>query len=90
MTQITIDIPDDALAAIKSLPLKGQEIGDGLRLLASLKLYEMGRLSSGAAAKMAGVPRTVFLSRLADFGLDTFTLSRDDLLGEVRIAEDHL
>jgi len=55
-------------------------------MAAAAKLYEMGELSSGAAAQLAGIPRTVFLSRLADYGIDTFRLSEAELQAEARLA----
>jgi len=51
-----------------------------------VKLYEMGKLSSGAAASLAGVPRVVFLSRLADYGVTTFRLTKEELKKEQRLA----
>jgi len=60
--------------------------GIELRLAAAVKLYEMGRLSSGAAAKLAGIPRVVFLSKLADYGVDTFRLSPHDLAQETPLV----
>jgi predicted HTH domain antitoxin len=57
-----------------------------LRMVAAIKLFELGRLSSGAAARLAGVPRVVFLSRLADYGVDTFQLTKEDLAEETRLA----
>ena len=47
---------------------------------------ELGRLSSGAAAQLAGVPRVVFLSRLTDYGVDTFRLTEDDLSQETPLT----
>ena len=47
-----------------------------------MKLYELGRLSSGAAAELAGIPRCVFLTKLADYGIDTFRLTEEDLRSE--------
>jgi hypothetical protein len=44
------------------------------------------RLSSGAAARLAGIPRVVFLARLADYGVDTFTLTEEQLQREARLA----
>jgi predicted HTH domain antitoxin len=46
------------------------------------RTFELGRLSSGAAANLAGIPRTVFLTKLADYGVDTFRLT------EAELAED--
>lgn len=42
--------------------------GKELHLVAAVKLCEIGRLSSGAAAQLAGLPRPVFLMKLAEYG----------------------
>ena len=83
MSEITVDIPDDTLEALKESP---ETAGDTLRMAAAAKLYEMGRLSTGAAARLAGVPRSVFLIRLADYSVDTFDLDETDLDEETRLA----
>jgi len=36
-------------------------IAKEIPLMAAVKLHELGRLSSGAAAGLAGIPRDVFL-----------------------------
>jgi predicted HTH domain antitoxin len=76
MADVTMPIPEETLIALKLSP---EEAGDALRLAAAMKLYELGRLSSGAAAALAGLPRTVFLSKLAEYGINTFQLSEDEL-----------
>ena len=83
MSKITLSIPDETLLALKVNP---DQLGAELCLAAAVKLYELGRMSSGAAAKLAGVPRTVFLIRLADYGVDTFKLSEEELRQETRLA----
>ena len=83
MKQITMTVPDEALLALK-VPL--DQVASELRLAAAVKLYELGRLSSGAAAILAGVPRVVFLMKLADYGVDTFRLGEEDLRRETSLA----
>ena len=83
MSEITLSIPDETLLALKVNP---DQLGAELRLAAAVKLYELGRMSSGAAAKLAGVPRTVFLMRLADYGVDTIKLSEEELRQETRLV----
>jgi predicted HTH domain antitoxin len=46
----------------------------------------MRRLSSGAAAALAGIPRVAFLSKLADYGVDTFDMTEEELAKETRLA----
>lgn len=83
MGKIILDLPDDAATTLK---VPEEAVGSELRLAAAIKLFELERLSSGAAARLAGIPRTVFLTRLADYGVDTFRQSRQDLLEDMSNA----
>jgi predicted HTH domain antitoxin len=40
----------------------------------------------GAAANLAGIPKSVFLSKLADYGVDTFHLSESELAEDLANA----
>jgi len=83
METLAIDIPSETLLALDLTP---EEMATELRLAAAMKLYEIGRLSSGAAAELAGIPRTLFLTRLADYGIDTFSQTDDELEREKQHA----
>lgn len=76
MHTITFTIPDEILQALQVDP---DDLGTEMLMVAAVKLYEMGKLSSGAAAALAGIPRTVFLSSLGDYGVDTFQLTEAEL-----------
>lgn len=83
MTTISFELPDDAVLSMHVSP---SEIERELRMAAAVKLYELGRLSSGAAARLAGIPRVAFLAKLADYGVDTFRLTEEELLVDVHHA----
>lgn len=67
--QIVIDVPETILLAEKT-----DEVGFAheMRMLAAVKLYELGRLSSGRAAELAGVPRVEFLLELGRYKVFPF------------------
>jgi predicted HTH domain antitoxin len=83
MSQVTLSIPDNLLAALKATP---DEFASRICFAASVKLFEIGQLSSGAAANLAGVPKAYFLSRLADYGVNTFDLSEEELIHDLENA----
>lgn len=83
MSRVVLDIPNETLLALHTTP---ESVGARVLLAAAMKLYEMGDLSSGAAAALAGIPRAVFLSKLADFGIDAFRLTESGLSQEARLA----
>jgi predicted HTH domain antitoxin len=80
MSLVHFEIPQDAA---ETLRVSQDRIGDELRLLAAIKLFEIGRVSSGAAARLAGLSRTVFLSRLADYDVSALHASEDELNRDV-------
>ena len=76
MRSLTIDYRDDVLLTLGLTP---QEFSEEARILVAVKLYGMGRLSTGAAAELADVPKPLFLMKLADYGVDTFDMSEEEL-----------
>jgi predicted HTH domain antitoxin len=83
MSQLILDVPDESLL---SLHMSDEAAAAEIRLAAAVKLYELGRLSSGAAARLAGIPRVLFLNKLADYGVDTFNLTEDELERQTSLA----
>lgn len=87
MRSLTIDYGDEVLLA---LGLSPDQFREEAKILIAVKLDEMGRLSTGAAAKFAGVPKPLFLTKLADYGVDTFDLSDEELRRDMTHARRHL
>jgi hypothetical protein len=46
-------------------------------------LFQLGKLSSGAAAAMAGIPRVLFLDMCADYGIPVSRVTAEDLHREM-------
>jgi predicted HTH domain antitoxin len=72
-----------------ALGLSPEQFIEEVKLLVAVKLYELGRLSSGAAARLAGIPKPLFLTKLADYGVDTFRLTEEELRQDVASARRH-
>jgi len=83
MTTLTMLLPDEASLALK-VPFGA--LGGEIRLAAAVKLFEIGRLSSGAAAALAGIPKPLFLSKLGSYGVPTFSLSEQELVEDASNA----
>ena len=56
---------------------------DEARLLLALKMYEVGKLSLGQAAKMADFSKRAFLEILDHHKIPVFNYSADDLREEL-------
>jgi predicted HTH domain antitoxin len=79
MSTMTIEYPD-------SLPtLSNQSVAEfeqESRLALAMKMYELGRWSSGQAARVAGIPRARFLLECPRFQVPTVSWDDDEIEAE--------
>jgi predicted HTH domain antitoxin len=73
---LTVPYPDDLLLSLKE---SQEEFESEARLLLAVKLYEMGRISTGIAAQLAGMERVAFIFALDRFGLSPIGVDPDEL-----------
>ena len=83
MEKIVLEIPDEVLISLKETP---SELSRDIRMLAAVKFYQMGKLSSGRAAQLAGISRISFLQSLAQYGVPIFELTPEELRQDVENA----
>jgi hypothetical protein len=62
MQTATIEYPDEVRLSLNVTP---EQFADEIRLAAAAKLFELGRLSSGRAAELAGVLARAFFARVS-------------------------
>ena len=74
--QLIVDVPEKVLLAEK---MDVRAFAQELRMLAAVKLYELGRLSSGRAAELAGMPRVEFLLTLERYRVFPLAAELEDL-----------
>lgn len=77
---LTIEYGDDVLF---STGLSRNEFDDEARLLLAAKLYELGRLTSGQAAKLYNKKRIDFLLSLPRIGVSISNLRPEDAEAEL-------
>ncbi|NOX63743.1 MAG: UPF0175 family protein [Chloroflexi bacterium] len=82
---LTIDIeyPDEVLWALDKNP---EEFEAEAKMLLAVKLYESGKLTTGLAARIAGVPRVTFLFMLGQYGVSPFGETPEELEGDLANA----
>lgn len=83
MATVELEIPEQILAITGKTP---EEFAVDARLLLAAKLFELGRLSSGQAAKLCGMNRVDFLLKLGGLGVSIIQTDVNDLREELARA----
>ncbi len=73
---LTVYIPEEIRLMLNRTP---EELSRDLRLNSALMFFWLGKLSSGAAAELAGIPRVMFLDLCAEYGIPVSQISAADL-----------
>lgn len=81
---INIEYPE---SLANSLRLKGKEFENEMRINSLVKLFELGKVSSGTAAKVLGLTRLDFLELLSKYKVSSLgPYDSDDLRDDIANA----
>ena len=61
-----------------------EEMEHHIRLMAALKMFELGKVSSGKAAQLAGMSRVEFLETCGRYRVSVFNYSPEEVEREIR------
>jgi predicted HTH domain antitoxin len=70
------------------LKLSEREFANEIRFLAAAKLFELGRLTSGKAARLAEMDRVTFLYELGRIGVPAINLRDEEIDAEIEASQD--
>jgi predicted HTH domain antitoxin len=83
MSAIQLEVPDEAL---RSLDMNPETFARDVMTLAAVKLLELGKLSSGGAARLAGMERVEFLLALREYQVSPFQMTLAELKQDITNA----
>ena len=81
MKENVLHIPytEDLLLSLKE---SKEQFEQDARFFLAVKLYELGKISSGKAAGLAGLERVQFILRLGQYQVSPFQVSMDEIREE--------
>ena len=82
--RVSVEYPVDVRLSLRE---SKEEFAQELKMLAAVKLYELGKISSGKAAALAGTDRVSFLLGLSRYRVSVFNYTPEELEREVSDAK---
>ena len=70
------------------LKMSEGEFVEEIRFLAAAKMYELGRLTAGKAAQLAGMKRLDFLYRIGTVGVPAINLRDEEIDAEIQAGKE--
>ncbi len=84
MTVITFHVPPDVPSILK---MSEQDFTREAQVLLAVKLFELGKLTSGKAAEIADMPRITFLQLLDRYRVPAINLQDEEIDHEIEAAK---
>ncbi len=81
MKELVLTYPDDLAQAVR---LTSDELSAHLSLMVALKMFELGKLSSGNAAEVAGLSRGEFFEACGRYRVSIFNYPDEEIEAELR------
>ncbi len=78
--KISLELPEGAFSTLRQGP---EAFAAAMRVAASVKWYELGRLSQGKAAELAGLSRAEFIEALREHKVAAVQTEPHELPGEL-------
>jgi len=85
MKPLIVEYPEELPGLLK---MTEEQFAVEVRFLAAAKLFELGKLSSGKAAAMAGLGRVEFLHKLGEYGFHAINLHDEQIDSELNAAAE--
>jgi predicted HTH domain antitoxin len=84
MTTVFVELPESVFSALRRAP---EDFVCEMRIAAAVKWYELGQLSQGKAAEVAGLTRAEFIDTLARYQVSPFQYTAEELAEDLARAE---